>query len=396
MAIVTVKGKGFYIWQVWNCFGGDINAIVAAAKELKLGHVLIKIADGAGTYNGNVRPLIQALQAAGIEVWGWQYIYGYRPLSESETAWKRIQELGVTGFVVNAEVQFKAPGMAQVAEQYMIDLRGKVGNDFPLALSTYRYPTYHREFPFEKFLKYCDYNMPQVYWLLAYNPVQQLERCMNEYAEFEYELPMIPTGPAWRMGDWTPRPQDLHDFMQAAQFNGMQAANFWDWQHAQNIPAVWGAIRDYEWPVEAGEDEEMTEILDKLNQLLANQEAILENQGIIIAALDDVAPPAPPPVEPPPAEPPSTIGYVRVTADPRANARFSKAANANGLPIMEIYPSDSSPVSERIQFTAGMSLTVIRERVRADGGVMLYELTAHQGRNGEALFVRDQDCIKTW
>ena len=33
MAIAPVKGKGFYIWQVWNCFDGDTGAIVAAAKE---------------------------------------------------------------------------------------------------------------------------------------------------------------------------------------------------------------------------------------------------------------------------------------------------------------------------------------------------------------------------
>ena len=391
MAIAPVKGKGFYIWQVWNCFDGDTGAIVAAAKELKLGHVLVKIADGAGTYNGNVRPLIQAFQAAGVEVWGWQYIYGYRPLSESATAYQRIQETGVTGFVVNAEVEFKAAGKALAAEQYMIDLRGRVGNDFPLALSTYRYPTYHREFPFEKFLKYCDYNMPQVYWLLAYNPVQQLERCMNEYAEFEYELPMIPTGPAWRMGDWTPRPQDLQDFMQAAQFNGMQAANFWDWQHAQNIPDVWGAIRDYDWPIENGEDEEDMAIEAKLDEILANQEIIIGSMGIIIAALDD-APPAPPPVEPPPADP---AYFVRVNVD-KANARFSKAKNANGLPIMQIYPSDSSLVADRIQFVNGELLRVVKDKVRADGGLYFYQLVTWFGGENETLYLRDSDCMKTW
>jgi hypothetical protein len=145
-----------------------------------------------------------------------------------------------------------------------------------------------------------------------------------------------------------------------------------------------------QWPPQESE-EDMTEINEKLD-------LILENQGIIIAMLDGGGgeePPADPPAPPEEPEPPSTIGFVRVTI-PRANARFEKRENANGMPIMEIYPSDNSLVSERIQFIVEATLTVIREKVRADGGEMYYELTARRGRGNETLFIRDDDCVKLW
>ena len=132
-------------------------------------------------------------------------------------------------------------------------------------------------------------------------------------------------------------------------------------------------------------EEDMTEISEKLD-------LILENQGIIIAMLDGDGgeePPVVPPVVPPPA----ANYFVRVTI-PRANARFQKGENANGLPIMQIYPSDSSPVSERIQFVEDTLLRVLPDKVRADGGGYYYLLLDREGRNDEDLYLRDQDCVK--
>jgi GH25 family lysozyme M1 (1,4-beta-N-acetylmuramidase) len=172
-----------------------------------------------------------------------------------------------------------------------------------------------------------------------------------------------------------------------------------DWKHA--IPGVPDTTNDYsEFQMSEAEarayfgmdesEEDMSEIIEKLD-------LILENQGIIIAMLDgdggEEPPVVPPVVPPPPVEPPAY--YVRVTV-PKANARFSKANNANGLPIMQIYPSDSSPVSERIQFQENVLLRVSPDKVRADGGGYYYLLLDWEGRNDEDLYLRDQDCIKTW
>ena len=48
---MTLRGKGYYIWKIPNCENGDPAAIANVAAQAGLSHVLIKIADGVGSYN---------------------------------------------------------------------------------------------------------------------------------------------------------------------------------------------------------------------------------------------------------------------------------------------------------------------------------------------------------
>ena len=68
---------------------------------------------------------------------------------------------------------------------------------FPFALSSYRYPTLHPALPWEAFLEKCDYNMPQVYWMEAHNPSDQLVRCLRDLVILRNEkvgcfMPLVP------------------------------------------------------------------------------------------------------------------------------------------------------------------------------------------------------------
>jgi len=342
-----LPGKGYFIWHVSETQNGDIGRIAIAAEDAGLGHVLIKIADGAVGYNGDLRPLVETLQRKGIEVWGWHYIYGY-PASEARMAVRRIRESGVTGFVVNAEVEFKKPGMGAIARAYMQALRAEVGPDFPIALSTYRYPEYHREFPFTAFLEYCDFNMPQVYWLLKHNPVEQLDECIRQYQALSVVRPMIPTGPAWKQGSWLPAPGELVAFMDAARDRGLEAANFWAWEHAQNLPGLWQAIADYHWqveqpappdpeppipPIEIPEDELDTK---KLDELLAKYPNAQLNINVSVS-VDGEQAPAPLPGDPVP----SGKDYRVVVLDkPSKRAKLRATANASVGEIDYVYDGD--------------------------------------------------------
>ena len=70
--------------------------------------------------------------------------------------------------------------------------------ELPMALSSYRFPGYHPQLPWREFLEHYDYNMPQVYWMKAHNPADQLERSVNELTAKKPSLPVIPTGAAFR------------------------------------------------------------------------------------------------------------------------------------------------------------------------------------------------------
>jgi len=338
--------------------------------------------------------LVATLQALGIEVWGWIYTYGYSPASEARMAIRCIKESGVTGLVANAEVEWKRmsnPGPSVRA--LMTPIRAEVGNDFPIALSSYRYPRLHAQFPFVEFLEYCDFNMPQIYWLLQHNPVWQLEESIRQYQALRIWRPMIPTGCAWKIGTWIPTPSDVVAFMDAARRLGLEAANYWSWQHTEKLPALWQTIAEYDWPVDEPEEpeipeDEMGEVLDKLNLVLGNQALILAKLNV------DPEEPEPDPDPEPPAQPKY---MVRLTGD-KANARFVYRMKNETVPIFQIYPGDSKPVSERIQYLRNQTplLEVDPNRVRGDGSMYCYKLIGRYGRGGEQLYIWSEECVKTW
>ena len=164
---MTLCGKGYYIWQIPRCDDGIPSAIAARAVDADLSYVMIKIADGPNwPYNYDfekgvdlVPPVMYALREVGIQVWGWHYVKGDNPAGEAQLAIERSLSLGVDGYVIDAEAEYKKRGKARAATRYMADLRAGMP-DMPIALSTYRYPKTHSEIPYSEFLEKCDYAMP--------------------------------------------------------------------------------------------------------------------------------------------------------------------------------------------------------------------------------------------
>ena len=257
--IVAVEGKGFFIWRILNCEGGDVEAIASKAEQAQLTHVLIKIADTRYPFgfdrnnNDLLPPITNALKERGIQVWGWHYVKGNDPSGEARVAVDRTRELQLDGYVVDAEHEYKWRGKDAAAKQFMADLRQGLPNT-PLALSSYRFPTYHRELPWAAFLEKCDYNMPQVYWEQAHNAGPQLERCVGEFTDTRlvgYDRPVIPTGSAYGAGGWVATSNDQVEFYQKALNLGLKAANTysWDWATSSGHHDLWDAVANFKWPM---------------------------------------------------------------------------------------------------------------------------------------------------
>jgi hypothetical protein len=255
---MALLGKGFWIWQVWNTEGGNADTIANMAQEANLTHVPIKIADGTQAYNVDKKtnvdlaaPVVQALKNRHIQVWGWHYVYGDDPAGEAAIAIKRTQQLGLDGYIIDAEVEYKAPGKDAAARAYMAALRRSLGS-LPIALSSFRFPNYHMDFPWKDFLEKCDLNMPQVYWEQAHNPAYQLDTCLKAFQKINPFRPIIPVGPTYSNAGWIPTDLELIHFMDTVRKDNLPAANFFSWQECRKyMPDLWNTIRSYSWPVGA-------------------------------------------------------------------------------------------------------------------------------------------------
>jgi hypothetical protein len=252
---MTLEGKGFFTYLLPQCENGDPAAILAAAQAAGLSHVLVKVADGTRAFgidsagNDFTASVVYKLRHAGIAVWGWHYVYGDDPSGEAKIAVLRAQALGLDGYVVDAEQEYKQPGKDKAARQFMSTLRSAL--DLPLILSAYRFPEYHPEFPWAAFLEFCDYHMPQVYWEQSHNASGQLRDSKRQCDALPNARLYLATGAAYGTADgWYANPADVTDFLNTAKALGIPAVNFFSWDYCRaNLPATWKAVADFAWSV---------------------------------------------------------------------------------------------------------------------------------------------------
>lgn len=265
---MTLTGKGFFIWKIKDCQGGNAEQIASEAYNAGFSHVLIKIADGAYAYNWDtvnnvdrIPPVVAALRKYGIKVWGWHYVYGYNPVSEANKAISQVNKYNLDGYVIDAEGEFKQTGMDAVAKTFLSTLRTGLPN-FPVALCSYRWPSYHPQFPWKTFLEKCDLNMPMVYWMGAHNAGAQLKRCVQEFQTMTPIRPIIPVGPAFSEAGWTPTVADEVDFFNTVVALGLPAFNFFSWDECRrSLPDVWNAIAQMKMPGTTSDDGRWPQLL---------------------------------------------------------------------------------------------------------------------------------------
>jgi hypothetical protein len=253
-----INGKGMYLWLMDRV---ETPAEIAwLAKTAGLGHMLIKVADGCDDMPGQIGALVDALHQEGVQAIGWQYIYRGN-IAEADVAVRKCSALGLDAFVVNAEKEFDRPGMGDEAYHYMAWLRSGLGDDFPIGLSSYRYPAVHVLFPWREFLEQCDFVMPQVYWISETDdaaPVRNLDLMLSQHKALYHNLGIsrviIPTGAAFSEHGWVATSTQVRKFLQHIELLAesesliLYACNFWEWWEARvNNPSLWPVIDLYPW-----------------------------------------------------------------------------------------------------------------------------------------------------
>lgn len=246
-------GKGMFVWSLPHCAGGNPIALAAKAKEAGFSWIALKVQDGTNLYHESmIGPAVDALRNQGIAVWGWGYVYGGNNLklsvasSEASITALAMKRYGLAGFLIDAEVEYKRqPRNSEWASTYMKAVRASLP-ETPIGLCSYRYPTLHPQIPWSKFLAGCDFHAPQVYWIDAHNPGEQLKRSVAELQALR-KLPVVPVGAAFAYGKWAPTVAELNQFDQTARKLKLPGVTWWSWQHAEHDAAWWEAIAGHVW-----------------------------------------------------------------------------------------------------------------------------------------------------
>jgi len=285
---MILTGKGYFLWRILQCEKGDPEKIAQAASDAGLSHMVIKIADGGFPYNYDkekkidyVPDVVKALRARNISVWGWHYVYGNYPKQEADIAIKRMQQLKLDGYVVNAEGEYKLPGRSVNARIFMSRLRDSFGS-LPIALSSFRYPNTHREFPWQAFVERCDLVMPQVYWMKSHGDAgSQLKRTVKEYKSLFPQVTIFPTGPTFKEWGWMPYKEEVQEFMKVAKEMNLPGVNFYSFDQSRTafLQDLWRVVKDFQW----GEESHPKGLADQLIDALNNRKA----EGVADLYLED-------------------------------------------------------------------------------------------------------------
>jgi len=281
-----ITGKGIWIVSIWE-LGESINQIVNRLRAAGVKWVAIKCGDsdsfwlrpdGAMTNwltqsgYGGFGEVVSEFHDAGINVYGWQYVYSYDrwafpELNEADVANMILDIPGIDGLIIDAECEYEEvnPGpscplwqptgesKADIAISYMEAIRARHPNKF-IAYTPFPIIDLHTSFPYLEFARYCDAVMPQGYWkAIGVTPeymIYWMEEQWNTWHQIWQQQgygdsvkPIMPIGQGWNVSG-----SEIITFCDLVYDHGYSGVSLWtygmmtseNWQAYQNC--LWAII----------------------------------------------------------------------------------------------------------------------------------------------------------
>jgi len=225
-----LAGHAMWIWLMSATDGGNITKIITQAKLDGIKTLIIKNGDGRTLWSQFNPTLVKEIHAAGLKVCAWQYIYGNYPLQEAQVGASAKKD-GADCLVIDAEVQYQ--GRYVAAQQYIKDLRARVGAKFSVGLAGLPYVEFHENFPYSIFLgpNGAQFNMPQMYWIDIGTTVPYIYQ--TTYTENSiYQRPIYPLGQLYGDSSGSPSALSVGQFNTLARDYKATGTSWWDFQSA--------------------------------------------------------------------------------------------------------------------------------------------------------------------
>jgi peptidoglycan hydrolase-like protein with peptidoglycan-binding domain len=213
-----------WIWELGHSSGGSIQAIAQTAHAYGIGTVFIKSSDSTNAWSQFTPGLVSALHARGLDVCGWQYVYGTHPSGEAHQGVLAKAD-GADCLVIDAETEYE--GRYKAASIYMRQLRRGVGPNYPIGLAGFPYVDYHPGYPYSVFLgpRGAQRNVPQVYWhTIGTSPSAALAHTF--IFNRVYRRAIEPLGQTFG----PPPLRELSQFRHLSASYGFDGLSWWSWQ----------------------------------------------------------------------------------------------------------------------------------------------------------------------
>ncbi|MCB0874662.1 MAG: peptidoglycan-binding protein [Solirubrobacterales bacterium] len=232
------RGDAMWVWYV-SASGGSAEKLARKADRRGLDAIYVKSGDGGDYWSQFDRHLVRAAHARGLRVCGWQFVYGRDPGREAKVGAGAAAD-GADCLIIDAESDYE--GRYAAADAYVRSLRRRVGDDYPLGLSSFPYVDYHPAFPYSVFLGPggAQANLPQLYWYAIGDPVAAAFR--HTYAfNRPYDRRLFPVGQTWM----DPPKGQVLDFRRLAAAYGSSGVSWWSWQETgrKMWPRLSGRLR---------------------------------------------------------------------------------------------------------------------------------------------------------
>jgi hypothetical protein len=262
--MTRVTGRNIYITDLAKVLArsGGSAPFAARAKDAQMSAVWIRVGRGPGLDKNftlaELPQVRQALDDAGIALWGWHVPFCADKHAARDEADKLVgwaEQFALAGTLLDAEKTKESPrfrGGPAEAEIYAETMReGASAQGRGLALSSHDQPPLHNDLPFAVFLARVADNCPQVYYRSEEQARSRLTKSVQGYQPLEaardFKDRYKPTGNITTAAD-IPLPDvatclaAARSFIAAVKEAGYGGYSFWRWDTAPE--EIWDFFRD--------------------------------------------------------------------------------------------------------------------------------------------------------
>ena len=254
-----LDGKGMWIWKHLQTEKGDVDAVVARAKDAGLRQLWVRVGDSRdGFYAADyLSRLVPKAHKAGLAVIGWGFPYLHDPVSDAAwsievVTWRAPDGSRLDGF--SPDIELASEGVVLTERRitvYLGEVRPAAG-DMLLVATVYRATDvrWNGTYPYRAIAPYVDAFVPMVYWGCV-EPGGAAQESIQRLATLK---PVHVIGQGYDAGPeggrvGAPSGTETVRFLDVSRRAGARGASLWVWQSIGG--EQWDALATYSWPLDA-------------------------------------------------------------------------------------------------------------------------------------------------